>query len=232
MGWLGKVLEQNPWLLFATLPAIIAIVWYRVRMSAFRLSKQRMQRLYELTRNGKWRNADPLARQIAVADAFRCTLDDRWIEMAFSRHNPMRMLNDCKYALGVVRLTSDGLCFVDNRTLPWPGLRATAWLLYFISIAPWIAASIVSLTPVASPGLLIGLVIVGLIYTPVFTWLGVCVEGARRLKDQLNDRYPVILQEVSSPAPGEKMMKKTAKRKKPTLSTAQEKSEIQAASSK
>lgn len=194
MSWLGKVVENYPWVVFLVAPVLGLLLLYKVRVIALRLSKQRMKRLYELTKSGQWRNADPIAWQIAISDGFRCTLDGRVIAMALSRHNSMRMLIDCKYALGIIRLHPEGLGFVDNRQFSRIDLKWTARGLHLISVSPWIAVAIVTYTPFASPGLLLALVVIGMVYTPVFTWLALCVEAARRLIEELDGRYPLIEQ--------------------------------------
>ena len=192
MSWLGRVVESYPWALALVLPVLGLLLLYKVRVIALRLSKQRMKRLYDLTKSGQWRNADPIAWQIAISDGFRCTLDGRMIEMALSRHNSMRMLSDCKYALGIVNLNTDGVGFIDNRKFAWPSLKLTAIGLQFISIAPWVIAVILIYTPFASPELIFALSVIGLIYTPVFTWLALCLEAARRLTEGFDKRYPLI----------------------------------------
>jgi hypothetical protein len=191
MSWLGGVVERYPWVLALVLPILGLLLLYKVRSLALRLSKERMKRLYDLTKSGRWRHADPIAWEIAVSDAFRCVLDGRAIKMALSRHNSMRMLSDCKYALGIVRLDSDGSGFVDNRYFARPSLKWTARGLHLISISPWIIAAILIYTPFASPGLLVAIAVVGLIYTPVFTWLALCIEAAKRLVEELDQRYPL-----------------------------------------
>lgn len=200
MAWLSRIIDTQPWVLLFLLPMAGVQVWYRIRSSAFRLSKQRTERLYALTRKGAWRQADPLALQLAVSDAFRSTIDDRWIAFALLRHNPIRLLIDGKYAKGIVRLASDGSGFEDNRKFWRPSLRATSWGLYVASISPWIAASVISVSPWASPGLLAALAAVGVVYTPTFTWLGICVEAARRLTHKIDENYLVrnVDQSVSS----------------------------------
>lgn len=164
----------------------------KVRLISLRLSKQRMKRLYDLAASGRWHGAHPIAWQIAVSDALRCTLDGRIIEMAFSRHNSMRMLIDSKYALGIVKINSNGNGFLDDRKMPKPSLKRTARVLHVVSISPWIFAAIAMYTPWASAGFLLGAAIVGVVYTPLFTWLAVCVEAARRLVEELDERYPLI----------------------------------------
>lgn len=192
MSWFVSVIESYPWVPALVLPILGLLLLYKVRSIALRLSKERMKRLYDLTKSGRWRNADPIAWEIAVSDAFRCVLDGRAIKMALSRHNSMRMLSDCKYALGVVRLDPNGLGFVDNRYFAQPSLKWTARGLHLISISPWVIAAILIYTPFASPGLLVAIVAVGVIYTPVFTWLALCVEAAKRLVEELDRRYPLI----------------------------------------
>lgn len=192
MSWFGAVIERYPWAFALVLPMLGLLLLYKVRSIALRLSKERMKRLYDLTKSGRWRNADPIAWEIAVSDAFRCLLDGRAIKIALSRHNSMRMLSDCKYALGIVRLDPDGLRFVDNRFFARPSLKWTARGLHLVSISPWIIAAILIYTPFAKPGLLAAIAAVGVIYTPVFTWLALCIEAAKRLVDELDRRYPLI----------------------------------------
>jgi hypothetical protein len=200
MSWFGAVIESYPWALALVLPILGLLLLYKVRSIGLRLSKERMKRLYDLTKSGRWRNADPIALEIAVSDAFRCLLDGRTIEMALSRHNSIRMLSDCKYAFGIVRLDAAGLRFVDSRHLARPSLKWTARWLHLISVFPWIIATILIYTPFASPGLLMAFAAVGVIYTPVFTWLALCIEAAKRLVEELERRYPLI-EPVSSEAP-------------------------------
>ena len=104
----------------------------------------------------------------------------------------MRMLIDSKYALGVAKVNPNGNGFLDDRKFTWPSLKRTARILHFVSISPWLVAAVAMYTPWASAGFLLGAAIVGAIYTPVFTWLALSVEAARRLVEELDERYPLI----------------------------------------
>lgn len=200
MKFLSGIIETNPWVLALAVPILGVWFMFKVRTISLHLSMRRMKRLYVLASTGKWRSAHPLAWQIAVSDALRCTMDDRIVEMAFARHNAIRMLIDSKYARGVVKISADRKGFVDDRKLPWPSLRWTARILHLISISPWLVAAVVMYIPAATAGFLFALAIVGLIYTPVFTWLAMCVEAARRLVEELDEQYPLISEDVASAA--------------------------------
>lgn len=192
MKFISYAIETYPWVLVFVLPVLGFMFMLKVRVISLRLSKQRMKRLYDLAASDRWRGAHPIALQIAVSDALRCTLDGRVIGMAFSRHNSMRMLIDSKYALGVAKVNPSGNGFLDDRKFTWPSLKRTARILHFVSISPWLVAAVAMYTPWASAGFLLGAAIVGAIYTPVFTWLALSVEAARRLVEELDERYPLI----------------------------------------
>lgn len=189
----ADVIQSRPWLAAAfALPVLGIPLWLRLRIGTFRLSKQRTKRLFDLTRDRKWHDAAPIARQIAVFNAFRVTVDDRFIDIAMSRHNPMRMIGDFRLALGMIRLDPDCTGFVDGRRWRLLGFRGAARVLHVLSVVPWLAAIVLKSLSLASPGLLIGLAIVGLLYVLVFTWLATCMDAAWCLVHELDARYPPI----------------------------------------
>lgn len=167
--------------------------WYfnRIRHSSLRMSKQKTERLYALAKSGKWSSAGPLALQIAVSDAFRAEIDDRWIVFAMRRHRPMGLLRDMKRAGASVRLEGDS-GFVDSAKGRRFSLKARSWILFAFAFFPWILLACTAGIESLPAGYKIGFLISGFYYIPFFVWQSICVNAAHILVTELDEKYPLV----------------------------------------
>ncbi|MFC6840043.1 hypothetical protein [Xanthomonas theicola] len=190
--YVKALLEHAPWLLWVFCPIALFFLWYRFRDGSLRHSRQRSQRLYALTRNGKWTKAGPTALQIAVREACGATLDDAWIAEALRRGNPLRMLGDCKLVGGMVRLRPDGRGFegVKNR-LGIRDFRKAAIGFFALACAPWVVTWGVLTFGQPAPQTVIALALASFVLAPFCMLMCVCHESAHRLTVQLDELYPL-----------------------------------------
>lgn len=193
MSSLSSLLSGNPWLATIAALASVALLWHRFRQGNLRLSKQKTQRLYDLSRKGKWRKAGPIALQVAVRDAFGAIIDDRWIYISMERNNPLRMLADCKNAAGILAVDYKNKAFVPLPTSWLRNYRAWSVCFFLAALAPWVGLQLL-VELAGTPSLVVALswLAVGFFVTPFLMWLSACAESAHRLVHELDKRYPLV----------------------------------------
>lgn len=193
MSAVGSLFTQYPWLALIATPIVLSFWWHRFRHGVLRLSKQRTQRLYDLTKAGKWLKADPMALQIAVVDAFREPIDDRWIRLALARHRPWRLLADCKLATNMIQIRPDGSGFMAIK--PNRPRNDRAWSIAFFTLAymPWIGLWAIAKFWTPFPmSVAAALIAACIMLTPFCLWLSMCLEAALRLVHELDKRHPRV----------------------------------------
>ncbi|WP_052250783.1 hypothetical protein [Xanthomonas sacchari] len=155
------------------------------------LSVKRTQRLYALSLNGAWRNADAAALQIAVGNAIGGNLDGDEIRIALERSNAAKVLAYCKMAKGMIGVSNDKARFVPKGI--WKSAsryRTGAIALYVAAFVPWLLAPAAFNLLAPSKHIAGGIVLAMLLLTPVLSWLSACAEAAYRLTSDFDREYP------------------------------------------
>jgi hypothetical protein len=193
------LLEHAPWLFWIVFPFWVFYLWHRFRDGNLRYARQRSQRLYALTRSGKWAQADPAALQLAVRDAYGAVIDDAWIGLALRRGNPLRMLSDCRLAVGMIRIRADGMRFepVKNR-LGIRNFRKAASVSFVAACLPWIIMWILIIFSHPAKSTVATLAVASLLFAPFFMFMSVCHESVHRLVVHLDDLYPLRVQNADT----------------------------------
>jgi hypothetical protein len=220
-AWL-RLVEHYPVLLLFLIPIAIGVYWHRISLGVLRLSQQRTQRLYRLMTTDGWKKAQPLALQLAVADAFKRQFDDRAIRLAFTRHRPLQLLSDYRRADGIAVVSADGARFEDGSRWQVATRPAAFGVLIALAMIPWLIATIGAQFQWLNPVQVVLFALFGVIWTPLLMQIAFAIEAARRLIFTLDKRYPPlqnvgVTEEGSTPAAPEKTLG-SRKRKQPVAS--------------
>lgn len=186
-----NLLELYPWLLVPLLPVAVVFAWMKYRTGRLHLSEKGSWRFYRQVAN------EPLGIQFAANTAFGFLIDNRILDLARQRENPLGLLRDYKLARGYVRYGDRNFAqFASGRLL---NFRRRADVLLFLTAAwmvgPWV---FVLFAPVFAPMtqttqfLLAGIGLTGCFFSPFFVYLHTAHLAAHRLLHELDERHPQI----------------------------------------
>lgn len=166
-----------------------------VRAENVKLSTQRTDRLYKMIGDGSWRQASPLALQMAYVDAFGRELDDRFIRFAAGRHRPLPLLRDLRRCVGMVKISDDGARLERRRGLKFPRLsyRRHSQITFLAGYLSYVGLMVGGgyFADAVSPqtlGFVFGVV---LVWVPLAISMANWFETAHRLVEALDEVYPV-----------------------------------------
>ncbi|HEY0198149.1 MAG TPA: hypothetical protein VGC19_06345 [Rhodanobacter sp.] len=174
-----------------------------VRAENLKLSSQRTDRLYKMISDGSWRQASPLALQMAYVDAFGRELDDRFIRFAAGRHRPLPLLRDIRRCIGMVKVSADGSRLVRWRGFKFPRLsyRRHSQMAFLVGFLPYVGLMVgggyfVRGVPHQTLGFVLGAL---LVWVPLAMTMANWFESAHRLIEALDEVYPAW---TGGPDPG------------------------------
>lgn len=196
MSSMMQVAKEYPFLLLVLIPVLIGVYWHRISLGVLRLSQQRTRRLYQLMTKSDGKKVHPLALQLAVADAFKRQIDDRAIQLALARHQPLRLLSDYRHADGIVAVSEDGTRFEDRSRWRIVSRRATFFVLFALAMIPWVVATASAQFQWLSPANYALFALIGLFWTPFVMRIAFATEAARWLIFDLDKRYPPLRQQA------------------------------------
>lgn len=190
MRFILTLLDQSPWLLIAALPVVAAFVWQRFRGGRLHLSLRGSSRLYQRFRN------KPLGDQLAANAALGIVIDDRVLEMATKRHNPLGFLRTYKQGRQHLRCVGpDQLVYVGKGDCPNLLLRGA--ILFYSTLAVFSAGSFVALVGAELFGLLpliqvtaAAIACLALGFLPLNGSISVSMSAAHRLLKEMDMWFP------------------------------------------
>lgn len=170
-----------------------------VRAENFKLSSQRTDRFYKMVSDGSWRQASPIALQMAYVDAFRRELDDRFIRFALGRHRPLALLRDLRRCIGMVKVAADGSRLLRWRGLKFPQLsyRRHSQIAFLAGFVPYVLLMIGGgYFAHAVSHQLLGFVLGAVLaWVPLTMTMAGWFEAAHRLVEALDEVYPAWIED-------------------------------------
>lgn len=184
-----NLLELYPWLLALLLPVAGVFAWMKYRTGRLHLSEKGSWRFYRQIAN------EPLGIQFAANTTFGFLIDNRILDLARQRENPLGLLRDYKLARGHIRYGDQNFVqFASGRPL---NFKRRANVLLFLTgawmIGPWVFAVFAPLfAPMSQTTqlLLISVALMGCIFSPFFIYLHSAHLAAHRLLHELDERHP------------------------------------------
>lgn len=165
-----------------------------MRAENFKLSSQRIERLYQLLNDGSWRQASPGALMMAYAQAFGRELDDRLIRFAFGRHRPLPLLRDLGRCVAMVKLTDDGTHLMRKSGLKFQRLsyRRHSQIAFLAGFVPYVGMVLFAgQFPHALSHVTLAKVFGSLlVWVPTMLVMANFFETAHRLVEALDEIYP------------------------------------------